>query len=164
MNILLQSELGYATNPNPFAQFGPALIIPYLIIVGLMLVSMWKIHEKAGQPGWAIFIPIYNLIIFLKIIKRPSNWIFLYIGAIAFYIIGIVMMMNQSMLGGILLGIGAIAILIITIMDYHRLSLSFGKDAGWTVGLIFLGFIFIPIMALNKSNKYIWTDKGIDEH
>ncbi|MDO5608383.1 MAG: signal peptidase I [Capnocytophaga sp.] len=37
----------------------------------------WKGYEKAGYKGWQAFVPVYNHIIFLKIIERPWWWIFL---------------------------------------------------------------------------------------
>lgn len=94
----------------------------------LMIASTWSIFLKAGQPGWASILPIYNVIIFLKIIGKPWWWL-------------------------ILMLIPIINIVII-ITVYHNLSLSFGKDGGYTIGLIFLGFIFFPILAFGDS-KYI---------
>lgn len=43
----------------------------YLAVVILMIASAWKIFTKAGQPGWAAIIPIYNIIKLLEIIGRP---------------------------------------------------------------------------------------------
>ena len=97
------------------------IVILYLSILVFLIASMWKIFTKAGQPGWACIVPIYNFIILLKIAGKPWWWIFL-------MLIPIVS-------------------LIILIMVYHGLSTNFGKGAGFTVGLILLGIIFIPILA-----------------
>jgi len=94
----------------------------------LMIASTWSIFLKAGQPGWASIVPIYNIIILLKIIGKPWWWL----------ILMLIPIIN--------------VVVIITI--YHNLSLSFGKDGGYTIGLIFLGFIFFPILAFGDS-KYI---------
>lgn len=102
------------------------VIIVYLAIVVLMIASMWKIYTKAGKPGWACLIPIYNLIVLLEICGKPWWWIFLF-----------------------LIPIVSIVFLI---MMYHALSLSFGKGAGFTVGLILLGIVFLPILAFGDSN------------
>ena len=55
---------------------GPAAFIPLLIFV-VAIVSMWKIYTKAGQPGWAILIPIYNFVVLMRIVGR-SPWWFLF--------------------------------------------------------------------------------------
>ncbi|HEY2125340.1 MAG TPA: DUF5684 domain-containing protein, partial [Chthoniobacterales bacterium] len=48
------------------------------IVVGLLIIiSMWKIFAKAGQPGWAAIIPIYNYYILCKIVGRPGWWVLL---------------------------------------------------------------------------------------
>lgn len=100
-------------------------ILLYLSIITFVIISMWKVFVKAGQPGWACIVPIYNLIIMLKIANKPWWWIFMFIIPIA----------N----------------LVFAIMLLHRISLSFGKGGGFTVGLLFLGIIFWGILAFDKS-------------
>jgi hypothetical protein len=90
-----------------------------------MIVSQWKILVKAGQPGWACLIPIYNIYIYLKVIGKPGWWM--------------------------LLLLIPIVNLVILIMMIHGLSKSFGKDVGFTLGLMFLGFIFYPILAFSDA-------------
>lgn len=55
-----------------------AIVVPLLIIL-VMLVSGWKIFTKAGKPGWAIIIPIYNIIVLLEIVKKPIWWLILFL-------------------------------------------------------------------------------------
>ncbi|MEA2043640.1 MAG: DUF5684 domain-containing protein, partial [Bacteroidota bacterium] len=52
-------------------------VIIYLAIIVLMIASLWKIFEKAGKPGWASIIPIYNLIVLLEIVGKPVWWFIL---------------------------------------------------------------------------------------
>ena len=104
------------------------ILVLYFAIVVLMIASMWTIFTKAGKPGWAAIIPIYNLIVLLQIVGKPGWWL----------ILMLIPIVN----------------LIIFIIIHHNLSLSFGKGVGFTVGLIFLGFIFLPILAFG-SNTYV---------
>ena len=104
------------------------IIVIYLAIIVLMIASMWTIFSKAGKPGWASIVPIYNTIVLLEIVGKPWWWLLL-----------------------MLIPIVNIVILIIV---YHNLSLSFGKDSGFTVGLILLGIIFLPILAFGDA-KYV---------
>ena len=46
-------------------------------ILGFMLVlsvvAQWRLYEKAGQPGIAAIVPIWNFIVFLRIVGRPAS-------------------------------------------------------------------------------------------
>lgn len=103
-------------------------IILYIAIIGLMIASGWKIYTKAGQPGWAAIVPIYNIFVLCKIVGKPTWWTLLIFIPIVNYIIIIIMI--------------------------HGMSKSFGKGAGYTVGLIFLGIIFYPMLAFGDA-QYI---------
>jgi hypothetical protein len=91
----------------------------------LIIASLWKIFEKAGKPGWAAIVPIYNIIVWLEIIGKPWWWLLLM--CIPYV--------------GIIWGIWAT----------NLLSKSFGKDVGFTIGMIFLSFIFYPILAFGDA-------------
>jgi len=95
---------------------GPILFC-WAIWAILVLIGGWKMFEKAGQPGWAILIPIYNVYILLKIAGRPGWWLILYLIPLVNIIIGIVVAIDvakafgQSALFGffllfLLLGLG----------------------------------------------------------
>jgi len=103
-------------------------IVFYVAIIVLLIASMWTVYTKAGKPGWAAIIPIYNIIILLEIVGKPTWWVVLYF----------IPIVN----------------IVISIMVYHQLSLSFGKDTGFTVGLVLLGIVFFPILAFSDA-KYI---------
>ena len=107
-----------------FAFFGVFMILWFAIIV-LMVVSCWKIYKKAGQPGWAAIVPVYNIVVLLHIIKKPVWWV-------------------------ILMFIPFVNIIFAIIMTYN-LAKVFGKGVGFSIGIIFLPFIFYPILAFGKS-------------
>jgi len=48
-----------------------------LVMVVIILAGFWKTFTKAGYPGWAAIIPIYNIYIILKIAGRPGWWLLL---------------------------------------------------------------------------------------
>ena len=110
------------------ATMGMSFMIGFGIIFLLLIISMWKIYAKAGKPGWACLIPIYNYIVLLQIVGKPWWWLFL-----------------------LLIPIVNIVIAIIII---HKLSVSFGHGAGFTIGLLILGVFFYPILAFGSS-KYV---------
>lgn len=74
MAMLLQSVSNLFS-----AAFGGMALLFWLAVVVVVIVGGWKMFEKAGQPGWAILIPIYNAYIMLKIAGRPGWWLLLYL-------------------------------------------------------------------------------------
>jgi len=101
------------------------LVIIYVAILGLVLASMWAIFAKAGKPGWAALIPIYNLIVLLEIVGKPWWWLLLMV----------IPLVN----------------VVFAVWTYNLLSKSFGKSEGFTAGLILLSFIFLPILAFGDA-------------
>jgi hypothetical protein len=97
----------------------------YFAFIVLLIAAMWKIFAKAGQPGWAAIVPIYNIIVLLRIIGRPLWWIVLLFIPVANFIV-----------------------LIISMID---LAKSFGKGTGFAIGLILLGPIFLPLLGFGDA-------------
>jgi len=90
-----------------------------------MIAACWKIFSKAGQPGWAAIIPIYNWYIRCKIVGRPGWWVILLFIPFINFIIGIILCID--------------------------LAKSFGKGAGFGIGLILLGVICFPILGFGSA-------------
>jgi len=97
----------------------------FLAAMVFLIASFWKVFTKAGQPGWASIIPIYNAIVWLRIAGRPGWWIILLLIPIVGFVIAIVVS-----------------------IDFAK---KFGKGAGFAMGLVFLGFIFYPILAWGSA-------------
>jgi hypothetical protein len=108
------------------------LIIASLLVSIVCLASLWKIFEKAGYAGWRAIIPIYNVMILLRIVGRPAWWL-------ALYIVGLIPLLGW-----------AVALAVSIIVD-NDLSKSFGKDAGFTVLMIFLPFVALPMLAFGDA-------------
>ena len=105
-----------------------------LAVLVFYIICMWKIFVKAGKPGWAILIPFFNTLVELQILGRPWWFLLLIIFVpVADFVIGIIM-----------------------IFDTARV---FGKSTGFGFGLLFLSFIFIPILAFSDA-KYIGPTAG----
>lgn len=124
--------MDYNTTPTGtsglFAIFGAVGGIFYLAILVLIIASMWKLFEKAGKPGWAAIIPIYNLIIMIEIVGKPTIWVlWLIIPCVNF--VFIVWLTNLFVK-------------------------SFGKSEGYTIGMFILPFVFYPLLAFG-DNPYL---------
>jgi hypothetical protein len=120
------NQTTFAMN-NDF-DFPIAVIIIWLALVVFIFAAMWRVYTKANQPGWAAIIPIYNVYIMTKIAGRPGYWV--------------------------LLCLIPLANIIFMIWLYNMISKSFGKDEGFTAGLVLLGVIFWPILGFGSA-KYL---------
>lgn len=100
-------------------------VLAYIGVVVLVIVSIWKIFEKAGKPGWAVIVPFYNIIVLLEIVKKPIWWI----------VLVLIPLVN----------------IVVIIIVYVELAKAFGKSAGFGIGMIFLSFIFLPLLAFGDD-------------
>ena len=71
-------------------------LICWLIIFILVVAGMWKTFVKAGQPGWAAIIPIYNLYILLQIAGRPGWWLILFFIPFVNFIVYIILAIDVA--------------------------------------------------------------------
>lgn len=126
------------------------VLLLYLIGVILMIVSMWVIFGKTGEEGWKAIIPFYNNYTLYKIVWDTK---FFYIS------LGLMLGMFVCSIGAsysamfmLLYYICFLASMVIGILCEHKLSLSFGHGAGFTVGLVLLGIVFYPMLAFGRSS------------
>jgi hypothetical protein len=105
---------------------GPTFWICYIGFIMLFCAFIWwKVFSKAGQPGWASLIPIYNAYVLCKVAGRPGWWILL-----------------------MLIPIVNIVIFILVAIDVAK---AFGKGAGFGIGLLLLPIIFYPILGFGSA-------------
>ena len=107
------------------AGLGIGFMIFWLAIAVLMIASMWKIFVKAGKPGWAAIVPIYNIVVLLEIAGKPAWWVILFIVPVVNFVIAIVLSI--------------------------ALAAKFGKGTGYGLGLAFLGPIFYPMLGFSDA-------------
>src|SRR5437868_8227089 len=121
-SLLAQVEYSHSSQGEPPS---PVSMILGLLFALLIIVAMWKVFTKAGQPGWASIIPIYNLYIWCKIVGRSGWWVLLMLIPFVNFIIMIILCID--------------------------LAKSFGKGAGFGLGIAFLGIIFLPILGFGSA-------------
>ena len=113
---------------------------------------MWKVFTKAGEEGWKAIIPIYNMYIMYKISWKTSMfWITLGLAVVAGIFGALV---SVSAIFVTLQSLVTLAVFVISVMQLYKLSKAFGYVAGFTVGLIFLPFIFVLILGFGSA-EYI---------
>jgi hypothetical protein len=105
--------------------FAGIIGLVYLAVVVLLIASMWVIFTKAGKPGWAALVPIYNLVVLLEIVGRPIWWVVLLLIPFVGFIVGILVVLD--------------------------LAKSFGKSVGFGIGFLLLPFVFAPMLAFGDA-------------
>jgi hypothetical protein len=132
------------------------MLIALLVLVFyvLIVIAHWKIFTKAGQRGWASIIPILNIFVLVKLVKRPMWWaVLITIGLIVGGAPSDAAAVIQVVTG--LFAILAAILLIITLFD---LSKAFGHGVGFGLGLVFLSVIFALILAFGSSTYQLEPD------
>jgi hypothetical protein len=107
--------------------FGTFMLL-YLAFLVVYAIGAWKMYVKAGHPGWAALIPIYNFYVLLKVVGRPGWWLILLFIPFVNFVIWIIVALD--------------------------LAKSFGKGTGFAIGLIFLSVIFILILGYG-DDRYV---------
>jgi hypothetical protein len=110
--LLLQQDAATTAISGGLVAMGATMMFVMMAIMVVFIIALWKVFAKAGQPGWAVLIPIYNAYILLKIAGRPGWWILLFM----------IPFVN-------------IAIALLVAIDIAK---SFGQSAAFGVFLLFL--------------------------
>lgn len=129
----METSYSYSTTSGgemdgAFLAFMGVYWVVMLIVGAVLLVAMWKLFTKAGKPGWASIVPIYNTIVLLEICGRPIWWIALFFIPVVNSVVGIIL--------------------------YFDLAKAFGKGVGFGLGILFLPIIFLPLLAFGDA-RYV---------
>jgi len=101
------------------------MLILSFAVMAVVLASLWRIFTKAGKPGWAALIPIYNTVVLMQVIGRPEWWVLLlFVPFVNIYV---------------------------AIVSALELAKSFGKSTGFGVLTIFFPVIMYPILGFGPS-------------
>jgi hypothetical protein len=127
-------------------EFGIVCVLFYIALIVVVIAGLWKTFEKAGQPGWAAIVPIYNVyVLTCEIAKKEILWFILmfipFVGIVA------------------------------SIMVSLEVARKFNKSDGFGIGLAFLPFIFYPMLGFGdaqyggrrRSNDYYDDDEEDEE-
>lgn len=140
LNVLAQTvdystEFTTSTDSAAAGIFGGAFLFVWLVLAVVVVVSMWKIFEKAGRPGWVSLVPIYNTWVLAEVVGKPGWWALILLAA------GIPV-------------VGWIAALVVSIILSIELAKSFGKEPAYAALLILLPVVGYPMLAFGDA-KYV---------
>src|SRR5690242_955684 len=123
--LLLQDDMGRAA--GGLLALGGTMMLFMMAIVVVVIIGFWKVFEKAGQPGWAAIVPIYNIIVLLQIAGRPVWWVLLFLIPFVNIAMGLIIAMDiaksfgQSAVFGVVLLflLGGIGYLVLGFGNYR---------------------------------------------
>jgi hypothetical protein len=98
------------------------------------IAGLYGIFTKAGKPGWAAIVPIYNAIILAEVIGKPMWW-------------------------GLVMALCPCVSFIFWILASLELAKCFGKTGGFAAGLILVPYVFLPILGFNKD-RYVQPQRA----
>ena len=122
-NVL--STLAQTSSGSGAAAGGMMILLVYLAIAVLVIAGFWKMFSKAGHPGWAAIVPIYNTYILCKVGGRPGWWLILFF-----------------------IPVVSIIVWIILAIDVAK---AFGKGVGFGLGVALLAIIFVPVLGFGSA-------------
>jgi hypothetical protein len=111
-------------------RLGTAPLIVMLAVILITVVSCWRVFAKAGKPGWASIVPVYNLVVWLQISGKPVWWI-----ALCF-----IPFVNM----------------VVSVLCGFALARNFGRGNAFGLGLVLLPWIFFPVLAFG-DDVYLGT-------
>jgi hypothetical protein len=76
--------------------FSGGFLLAALAIAVVAIIGCWKVFEKAGQPGWAVLIPFFNVYILMKVAGRPGWWLVLYFIPIVNFVVAIIVSLDVA--------------------------------------------------------------------
>jgi len=112
-------------------------LVPFAILFGVlvvcfipgffMLFTMAALFAKAGQPGWGAVVPVYNGLLMLRVAGKPWWWLLLS------------------------------PIPVFPILALVGTARNFGKGVGFAIGLLFLPFVFYPVLAFGNARWSLYV-------
>ena len=142
--------------------------IATLVIYILFIIAGWRIFKKAGEPGWKILIPIYNIYIMYKIVRMKTwFWYLIMVSvlcAIVFAVYGYnpYSMTDEELINydysanlgvTIMLIFYSIVNIVASVIFAYRLSKVFGHGWGYAIGILLIPEVFWLILGYG-NDKY----------
>jgi hypothetical protein len=108
--------------------FGTAGVM--IVLTTTITAGTWAIFEKGGRPGWSVFVPLYNLIVLHQVAGKSAWWVLFYL---------------------MCPGVNIFTLLAL----YMSLCARFGKGFVYALGLLFVPFLFFPLLGFSAAQYQV---------
>lgn len=127
-----------------FAALGAFIFVIVVLLIAYLVfyfIGMWKLFQKAGQPGWKSIIPFYNTFTLVEMVGLNWYW---FLAAIAPTIISFLGIEGLSFVGSLLQ-------IFSNILICYNMAKKLHKDTGWVVLAVIFNGIVLPVAGYSKS-------------
>ena len=135
----MDSSVDYTVSAGGLGALFAIYMIVVIAIYVVAVIGLWKMYIKAGKPGWAAIVPVYNWWVWVEIIGRPRWWFWAFL---AYILLSWVPIVN------IVLGIGMFVLFLMGCLDMAK---CFGKSTGYGIGLWLVSVVFMPILGFGDA-------------
>ncbi len=146
-----------------YSQQNEFLFIIVALIVTFGVLGQWVLYYKCDLPGIASIVPLWNVVVFLKIMGRPAWQVIIFIipPPIIFYI---VYTGDTSMAANVALISMLSVFIIFTFILYIELCKCFGKRSfvDYILVLIFNG-LYVMYLGMSSDTEYFGPLYGEDK-
>jgi len=123
--FLLQDDATNAIPTAAAAGLGIGFFLVMMVVAVVFIAGFWKVFVKAGQPGWAAIVPIYNYYILTQIAGRPGWWTLLLLIPFVNIVIMLLLAIDIAKSFGQSPVFGVVMLFLLSAIGY--LVLGFGK-------------------------------------
>lgn len=136
----------YSQDAGGLLAFAAGMMLFVLVVAVasyvLSSLGLMKFFEKAGKPGWAAWVPFYNVWIMLEVAAVEQYWFWIFLGGV---VLGFIPVLGQLL---------SLAALVATVYIIHNFLAKFGKDVGHTVLAVLFPYAYFPIVGYSKDLKF----------
>ena len=154
------------------------MLIPLIVCAVFGIIGLWKIFQKAGKPGWASLVPVYNTYVLGTIVwtnrTKTIAWTIIVAVYAALslisgitsathsysYSMGYSMSISSSDPVGSIASLVGVADFVFSILAMIALGKSFGKSGGYIVGLVLLSPFFMFALGISKIDRYLGPERS----
>ena len=133
INIIGDIKVNIETFASSAGGMGAGLLVVWLIVAVVAIAGMWATFQKAGKPGWAAIIPIYDIYVLMKVAGRPGWWLILYFIPVVNIVISLIVSIDIAKAFAKSTAFGVIGLWIFSIIGY--LILGFGDAKYQAAGI-----------------------------
>jgi hypothetical protein len=131
LSTFAQSTNYYNNTDTSSALYSATVLAVIIAVIVLFCIFVyWKVYVKAGKPGWAAIIPIYNLYVLLKIVDRPGWWLLLFLIPFVNVVVAAIVAVDLAHSFGKSTMFGIFGLWLFSIIGYAMLGFGSAKYSG----------------------------------
>lgn len=112
----------YSTSTSLDPTTALIIFLPVIVLTLVLIIAQWRIFTKAGQPGWASVVPIYNYYVMLQIVGRPAWWLLLMLVPFVNFVVMVIIALDLAKAFGKSEAFGIVGLILFAPIGYMMLG------------------------------------------